>query len=120
MTSHGKLDVKSLPEPEINAEVEYTPPSTQIEAVLVEIWSEVLKLDKEIISTRSTFFELGGHSLNAITIVNKIYKRINVKVPLKEFFVKPTIMLLAEYVDAQLWLCREPDTEVSNKIEVIV
>ena len=98
LTSNGKIDKKALPDPEIKATGKYVAPSNEEEVKLVEIWSEILKIDKELVSVNRSFFELGGHSLNATILVNKIRKNLNVEVPLKEIFSKQNIENLADYI----------------------
>ncbi len=96
-TPNGKIDRKALPEPDLNnTEVQYVAPQNEIEEKLEEIWSEILK--KDCIGINHNFFNLGGHSLKAISLVTKIYKELNVKVPLKEVFINPTIKGLADYI----------------------
>ena len=104
LNSNGKINRKALPDPEIKAEDNYVAPSTEIEEKLVEIWSEVLKIDQELISVNRSFFELGGHSLKATVLVNKINKELNITIPLKEIFAKPTINQQAEFIETNEWL----------------
>ncbi len=98
LNTNGKIDKKALPKPEIEAGDDYVAPANEVEERLVEIWSEVLKLDKEVISVTRSFFELGGHSLRATMLVNKIFKTIEVEVPLREIFQKQAIRDLSDYI----------------------
>ena len=98
LTPNGKLDRKALPEPEIKAEKEYLPPSNEIEAKLVEIWADVLKTDKKLISINRSFFDLGGHSLKANALLNKIEKEFNAKVLLQEIFKYQDIISLGKLI----------------------
>ncbi|MDQ1353576.1 MAG: hypothetical protein QG657_3882, partial [Acidobacteriota bacterium] len=100
LTPNGKLDKKALPDPEINDYPggKYVPPSSKLEGKLVEIWGEVLTLDKEKISVYGNFFQIGGHSLKATTLISKIHKELKVKVPLTELFKTPTIKALADFI----------------------
>ncbi|UCH97105.1 MAG: amino acid adenylation domain-containing protein, partial [Candidatus Aminicenantes bacterium] len=98
LTPNGKIDRKALPEPEVKPGENFIPPGNEIEEKLVEIWSGVLKIDKDVISINSNFFELGGHSLQATRATVEIYKELNVKIPLGEIFKTPTIEKLAEYI----------------------
>ncbi len=98
-TANGKIDRKALLEPELSLTTgtEYVAPESEIEEKLVNIWSEVLGIER--IGINDNFFELGGHSLKAINIVAKISKELNVSVPLRELFKTPTIKGLANYVE---------------------
>ena len=69
-----------------------------------QVWSEVLKIDKGLISIHRSFFELGGHSLKAAVLANKINKEFNIAIPLKEIFDKPTISQQAEFIETNEWL----------------
>jgi len=90
LTSNGKVDRRALPEPEIVVK-EYIAPRNKIEERLVEIWSEVLGIDKEKISVDANFFELGGHSLKATILMSKIHKAFDIKIGIAEVFKSPTI-----------------------------
>ncbi|UCH97332.1 MAG: amino acid adenylation domain-containing protein, partial [Candidatus Aminicenantes bacterium] len=98
LTPNGKLDRKALPQPEISISEGYTGPSHPIEKKLVEIWSEVLEIEKEKLGINTNFFELGGHSLRAVIMISKVHKELNVKIPLAEIFRTSTIVGLAEYI----------------------
>ncbi len=98
ITANGKVDRKSLPEPDgsIVTGIEYVAPTNETEEKLTAIWQEVLGLEK--VGINDNFFELGGHSLKAINISAKINMELNVSVPLREIFKTPTIKGLADYV----------------------
>ena len=98
VTANGKLNKKALPDPEISAEDNYIAPSNDMEERLVEIWSQVLKVDKHLISVDRNFFELGGHSLKATMLANQIHKYFKVEVPVREIFSKPNVESLADYL----------------------
>jgi amino acid adenylation domain-containing protein len=98
LTPNGKVDRKALPKPVIKTGEEYIAPGNEVEKKLVEIWSQVLGVEKDIIGVHSNFFELGGHSLKATIVISKIYKQLNVKLSLKEMFKKSTIRGLTESI----------------------
>ena len=101
LTPNGKLDRKALPEPEGKGSAEYVAPRNQTEEILAQIWSEVL--GKEQIGVYDNFFELGGHSLKATVVISRIHKELNVELPLKELFSRPTISGISDY----LWSAKE-------------
>lgn len=70
-SSSGKIDVSSLPDPEVRNDsgVDYVAPSTQAEKLLAKIWSEILSIEK--IGVNDNFFELGGASVQSIQVVNR-------------------------------------------------
>ncbi|MCZ8518253.1 MULTISPECIES: non-ribosomal peptide synthase/polyketide synthase [Paenibacillus] len=96
LTSSGKVDRKALPAPEgsMGTSAEYAAPSTPLEEQLVRIWQEVLGLAR--VGVKDNFFEIGGHSLRATTMTSKVYKEMNVSLPLRDVFQFPTIEQLAE------------------------
>ncbi len=97
---NGKIDRKNLPEPEIKRDLYYVPPKDDIEKKLVDIWSEVLEIPRDVIGTHSNFFELGGHSLRAIVLTTRIHKALHVKIPLVQIFKTQTISGLSAYLKA--------------------
>ncbi len=97
LTYNGKIDRRSLPEPEVTVR-EYVAPGDEQEEKLVEIWSEALNLEKEKISTESNFFELGGHSLKIIKIKNLIQERMNADIDIVDFFKYTTIRSLIQFI----------------------
>ena len=73
LTPNGKVDRRSLPAPglsDIRAENVYAEPRTPAEEQLVEIWEEVLGLER--VGIHDDFFELGGHSLLATRVVTRL------------------------------------------------
>jgi len=99
LNPNGKVDRAALPDPEFGGGTRYTAPVGSIEIRLVEIWSEVLGIEKNKISTDANFFEIGGHSLNATRMIAKIHKTLNIKIPLAELFKTPTIRELSGYIN---------------------
>lgn len=98
LTANGKLDKKALPDPELHAVETYMAPANETEAALQDIWSKVLKIEKEEISVTKSFLELGGHSIKVILMLNKVLKELQVKVPVNEVFNHPDIRSLAGYI----------------------
>ncbi|NLD48503.1 MAG: non-ribosomal peptide synthase/polyketide synthase, partial [Clostridiaceae bacterium] len=99
LTPNGKVDRKALPMPEtgILTGEEYVAPENETEEKLSLIWKEVLGIEAP--GVLDNFFELGGHSLKATLMVSRIYRELNVKIPLREVFNNPTIRGLAQKID---------------------
>ena len=74
LTSNGKVDRKSLPDPEVEVSLagQYVAPRDEIEAKLCEIWAEVLGLER--VGIHDNFFEIGGHSILILKIFFLIQK----------------------------------------------
>ncbi|MFD1673186.1 phosphopantetheine-binding protein, partial [Alicyclobacillus fodiniaquatilis] len=69
---------------------------TELEKRLVSIWEEVLGV--EGIGVTENFFEMGGHSLKVMEMVAKIYKELEVDVPVYVVFQYPTILQLSAFI----------------------
>ncbi|MGD2087187.1 MAG: amino acid adenylation domain-containing protein, partial [Candidatus Aminicenantes bacterium] len=111
LTPNGKLDRRALPKPQLKGGERYVAPRNEIERKLVELWSTVLVIEKDVISMESNFFQLGGHSLKAMILVSKIHKEFDVRVPLMEIFKAPRINALARYLKGKsrdLYMSIEP------------
>ena len=93
LTPNGKIDRRALPMPGPGRDPSLTAPRTAVEALLVRIWSAVLRIDE--VGIYDNFFELGGHSLLATMIVSQIRKVFEVELSMRSFFEAPTISELA-------------------------
>ena len=103
MTTSGKLDRRALPAPDwtaVGRDTVYAPSRTADEQHLVDIWREVLRLDK--VGIHDNFFALGGHSLLATQVISRINRKFNVNLPPVDLFEAPTIEGLAERLLAAL------------------
>ncbi|MBL8677429.1 MAG: non-ribosomal peptide synthetase, partial [Alphaproteobacteria bacterium] len=77
LTVNGKLDRKSLPEPEFGGDADsYAAPRNEIESQVCAIWEEVLGLPSGSIGIHDDFFKMGGDSIISIQLVNKIRKQL--------------------------------------------
>ncbi len=72
-------------------------PRSHLESHLVDIWQEVLQVER--VGIRDNFFELGGHSLLATQVISRIREREEVDVPLALLFQQPQIEGLAEAIE---------------------
>jgi amino acid adenylation domain-containing protein len=98
LTANGKVDRQGLPAPKSvkpSSSKTFTPPRNSIEAILADIWTEVLEIER--VSIDDNFFELGGDSILSIQIVAKV-NRAGLKVTPKQIFEYPTIANLAAVV----------------------
>ena len=93
LTANGKIDRKALPDPEgALHDGGYIAPRNEREAMLAEIWADVLEVDR--VGITDDFFELGGHSLLAVRLVSSIWKVFGVELQINDIFVYPTIAQL--------------------------
>ncbi len=111
LLTNGKIDFKSLPEPEqgVSLKTPYMAPTNEIEEKLVTIWANVLGVDQ--VGINNSFFELGGHSLKAAALAGVINKEFNMEISLREIFKRLTIKSLAEYIRD----CRKKDLFFDRK-----
>jgi len=91
LTRNGKVDRQGLPEPE--AVATHAVPRTATEQLVATIWQEVL--EREQIGVEENFFDVGGHSLLATRIIARLRSRLDVAIPVRMLFDKPTIAGLA-------------------------
>jgi acyl carrier protein len=102
LSENGKVDRGELErrkeEKEEERVVEIVEARTKTEGVLVEIWKELLKVERA--SVFDNFFELGGHSLLATRVVSRIEDLLSLQLPLRMLFEYPTIAGLAEVIES--------------------
>lgn len=87
----GKIDRRSLPtpNPETSDGEAYVPPTTDAETALVDIWREVLGLQR--LGVNDNFFAAGGHSLLVTRVVNRMRAAFAIDVPIRLVFEHPTV-----------------------------
>lgn len=98
LTSNGKIDRNALPSITVEDLIrkEYIAPTNETEQKLVEIWQEVLGVEK--IGITDNFFELGGHSLHTLQVINKVNLELNYTLSFKDIFKTSTIKELAQII----------------------
>jgi len=96
LTTHGKIDRKALPTPElVESTSYYEAPRTTMEQKLLEVWESVLKLNN--LGIHDNFFERGGDSILAIQMVAKA-KTKEIALKPRDLFQYQTISSLARAV----------------------
>ncbi|MCE7996681.1 MAG: non-ribosomal peptide synthase/polyketide synthase [Roseivirga sp.] len=98
LTPNGKVSVKLLPEPEVKARLDYVAPENETQEKLIDLWSQLLGIEAEVVGINRSFFELGGHSLKAMEMINRIREELDVEVPLKVVFEKRDVKQISEYI----------------------
>ncbi|MEP7339451.1 MAG: amino acid adenylation domain-containing protein, partial [Acidobacteriota bacterium] len=100
LSPNGKVDRRALPKFDISlaaSAADYAPPRTAVEAELVELWRDLLNLDR--ISIHHSFFAAGGHSLLATQLAFRIREAFGIELPLREIFESPTVAGLAAAIE---------------------
>ncbi|MBV9759991.1 MAG: amino acid adenylation domain-containing protein, partial [Acidobacteriaceae bacterium] len=100
LTPNGKLDRQAFPAPEGGAYAVhgYERPQGAIEALLSEIWAELLQVDR--VGRHDNFFALGGHSLLAIRVAGSL-ERFEPNLSVLDLFKYPTIASLAARIERE-------------------
>jgi amino acid adenylation domain-containing protein len=102
LTSNGKVDRKSLPDPEGTGlqQVEYVAPRTEIEKHLVKLWSEVLGVEESTLSIKADFLDLGGHSIKAMKLMIMLSKKFGLKSDISFIFANPCMEQMANTIES--------------------
>ncbi|HYE53806.1 MAG TPA: amino acid adenylation domain-containing protein [Chitinophagaceae bacterium] len=112
VTANGKLNRKALPEPEIEISEDHVQASTEIQTRLVDIWAEVLKIDRQHIGVRTNFFELGGHSLKLMMLCRMVNDEFKCNISVADMFRLPTISDIEDHL--------LKGDQQNNRIEAII
>jgi amino acid adenylation domain-containing protein len=97
---NGKVDRRALPIPEASRpdlRRAFAAPENPTQARLVEIWQNVLVLDR--VGIHDDFFELGGDSILATRLVSRVRRTFGVELLLRELFWKPTVFELTSVIE---------------------
>ena len=112
LTPNGKLDRRALPEHEQGdaiLEQPYIAPRTPIEALLAQMWADVLRVPR--VGVDDDFFDLGGHSLRATQVIARARAAFGIELPLRSMFETPTVAGLSLTVARSLIETSEPTNE---------
>src|SRR5690606_1937947 len=101
LTSNGKVDKKSLPNPDASDLIEtvYVAPRDKVEETIIEVWKNLLQINK--IGTHDNFFELGGNSLLAQNTIASLLKK-EIALPITKIYQYPTAAGIAEFLKGEI------------------
>ena len=108
LTINGKLDRRSLPEPDTarpDLAEAFVAPGTAEEKALAEIWEKILGVEK--VGIRDNFFALGGDSIRSIQVQSLAQKQ-GVRFSLQQLFQSPTIEAIVRELKATEFKELEP------------
>ncbi|MFI1917564.1 condensation domain-containing protein [Nocardia sp. NPDC020380] len=94
----GKLDERRLPRILPVAEPAWTPPRTELERVVAEVWAQVLERE---VGLGQNFFDLGGHSLALARARGLLERRLGVQLAMTDLFAAPTVEDLARLLEGR-------------------
>nr|AHJ59492.1 nonribosomal peptide synthase subunit [Bacillus pumilus] len=97
MTANGKVDLKALPAPDMEAnQTAYEAPRDEVETLLCGIWEDVLGVSQ--VGIHDHFFFLGGDSIKGIQMASRL-TQAGWKLDMKLLFQYPTIAELRSYIE---------------------
>jgi amino acid adenylation domain-containing protein len=101
---NGKVNRAGLPAPAqavtLPDDENETEAATPIEEALMEIWREVIGVEK--VGLHDDFFDLGGHSVLVAQITSRVRQVFEVELSMRHLFGAPTVSALARVVDELL------------------
>jgi amino acid adenylation domain-containing protein len=116
VTANGKIDRKRLPAAESasrHTDRQYVGARTPVEEILVEIFEDVLNLER--VGIHDDFFEIGGHSLLATRVISRVRSAFDVEIGVRSIFDETTVAKLAESL-----IAHEPNPGQTEKIAQIL
>ena len=106
-----KIDRTAFPAPEgatVLSTAAYVPPAQGIQSELVEMWQNLLGIDR--VGINENFFDLGGHSLLAVQLHRRIEASLGVELSITDVFRFPTIASLTGHLEVAGTGARRPTT----------
>ncbi len=98
LTSNGKINRKSFPEPPENAFIrdEYIASENEEQEILVEIWKNHLNLNT--VGITDDYFRIGGDSITMIRLISEVNKKFEAAIKIASFYANPTIKGLSKLI----------------------
>ncbi|CAH0180391.1 non-ribosomal peptide synthetase [Pseudomonas brassicacearum] len=117
LMGNGKLDRKTLQQwaDKVLDTVGSALPRTPLEALLADVWAQVLGLER--VGIDDDFFELGGHSLAAVTLASRLQTALSAPVTVNAVFNAPSVSAFAALVQAELKLSPLVRLSAPNAVE---
>ncbi|MBV1856200.1 non-ribosomal peptide synthetase [Catellatospora tritici] len=102
LTRNGKVDLRALPPVTIGdeARADYVAPRTDAEALVAGIFAELLPIERA--GAHDDFFALGGHSLLATRVIARLRATVDLDLPIRSLFDRPTVAGFADAVEQAL------------------
>ncbi len=94
LTANGKVDRQQLPAFSSQDKTNYVAPHDELQLLLVEMWSEILGIEK--LGIHDDFFSLNGDSIRGASFIYKLREKLGEPVHVATIFKAPTIARFAE------------------------
>jgi acyl carrier protein len=91
-------------------------PRTPTEALVAEVWCELLGLDA--VEVTDGFFEVGGQSMIAVQVVYQLERRTGIVIELESVFELETVTELAAELDRLRKLAADPEESAIEEGEL--
>ncbi|HKP37626.1 MAG TPA: phosphopantetheine-binding protein, partial [Pyrinomonadaceae bacterium] len=105
LTPNGKIDKKALLAlPEVISRHECVAPRTSTEIRVVNLWADLLGVDRKQVGTTTSLFDLGGHSLLLVRLANDIRMKLGVTLSVRALFEVINLRDLAGRIDTEIKL----------------
>ncbi|MEE1926394.1 amino acid adenylation domain-containing protein [Pseudomonas sp. 148P] len=103
-TANGKVDRRALLDMPVSlaTTTQKLVPANALERQLLGLWSELLELPAEDISTDDSFFNLGGHSILLSRLLLAIREAFGRGIPINRFIEEPTLLRLAALLSGEV------------------
>lgn len=96
LTQNGKIDRRSLPDPQQPEPSARQELLTDTERSVAVIWQEVL--GRRQVGLNDNFFAIGGHSLLTVVVQRRLEKKFGRQIDVASLFLHPTVAALARFV----------------------
>ncbi len=115
LTTSGKVDFRSLPEPVSEGlERKFDPARNTRDEILLGLFADVLQLEK--VGIHEDFFLLGGHSLLATQLVSRIRATFNVDFPMRSLFDLRTTAKVSDEISKLLSSEGQPQSKLIENV----
>ncbi|MFP5264070.1 MAG: SDR family oxidoreductase [Blastocatellia bacterium] len=104
--------ISHYPRPSLR--VVYVPPRTAAEQTIVQIWRELLGVDK--IGVHDNFLELGGDSLLAVRLISRLRDAFKQELPISVIFEASSVAELAKAVEPR---SQDEDAELEELMKLV-
>jgi amino acid adenylation domain-containing protein len=101
-TIRGKVDRQALPAPDIALSAtpqQFVAPRNAIEQRIAAIWTTALNAR---VGVHHNFFQLGGNSVLAARVIAMVHHELDIEIPLRAVFDRPTVAGLADIAEAAI------------------